>query len=1222
MQITADAITGGWQYPAITRGKVIFKNKVFVSEPFTETQWVQRCPIKLNNQVEGSVEVYYLEGRMEEDEGPFLKEEKDLINGIATMLGETISKRHSEEALQTLNKQLEHRVQERTEELHRSSERLKLATTAANIGIWENVTNENYSIWSDEMFSIYGLKKQKQVLHSTSHKLILSEDLPILEEALKKCSEDKITTNVSYRIKHPQTNQIKYISSFATPVLDNNNNKVKRIIGVNLDVTQHREMEEALEREKNRLQLFLDNSPIPVGITTGSKLKYCNKVFLNLFGKKKGDSIIDIYKNIEDRDKMLKEIGVNGELLNYEIQMLDKTKNICNINANYFPITFDNSPSLLFWMVDITSLKKTEETLKTSKESADRIVDSSPVPMTVIIDETEEIVRVNQAMANLINSSIGELYQHDTPELCDKLNIDRKTLSKILKEKGRIDNYELRMNCFHSGSKLWVLLSSQPLIYEGKKALITTIINISDIKRIQNDLQKARDIAEAATLAKSQFLATMSHEIRTPMNAIIGLSKLALRTDLNKKQENYISQVESNSLSLLRIINDILDFSKIEAGKLGIEKTIIKLDDIMNIVANLNAYKAQQKGIEFLVQIDRNIPAALIGDQLRITQVLSNFCSNAIKFTEKGEILLQAKLISKSNSAAKIEFSVKDSGIGLTETQKGKIFKSFTQADQTTTRKHGGTGLGLTICQSLASLMNGDIHFQSEENKGSTFYFTLQLGIKDPYTGSSLVLPRDLQGMKVLICDDNAYSRKQLTDTLEILSCRAQTTCNSDEVISLFNKETNDPCRILLLDYDIPSKDGLSIYKEIQQKFSLKIPVLVMINMYHEEETRAELNKYGVKNYITKPITCSKLFESIIDVFGKNKSSLRGGTTKKIDLDNKLLHIQGAKILLVEDIAVNRQIARDFLENAGFNVSTEKDGLKAVTRIQRNDKFDLVLMDLQMPVMNGYTATQKIRKLKTASELPIIAMTADAMVGVKEKCLEAGMQGMVTKPIDPAVLFNTLVKWLNPGLANKKINKQTIQQSENILLSLSGLDLESTMPRFNYKTDRYLTAFNNFYKTFNGFCAQMEELIDENKTDDACKLVHSLKGVSANLGATVIQSLAIKIEQQLMKSNSQKSRFYLRKMDKALQRIFKEFLILTQNNDPDTENDKLDIKEVFAELRKFISQNNPKAKELAMSLRAKQLNQILVNKLNDTLARYNFKAAFTILDDLESSINQ
>ncbi|HWR41285.1 MAG TPA: response regulator [Patescibacteria group bacterium] len=651
------------------------------------------------------------------------------------------------------------------------------------------------------------------------------------------------------------------------------------------------------------------------------------------------------------------------------------------------------------------------------------------------------------------------------------------------------------------------------------------------------ELAAAKEVAEAASNAKAEFLANMSHEIRTPLNVIIGMAHLVLKSELDAKQKDHIEKIQSSSQHLLSIINDILDFSKIEMGKLSIENTEFEIYSALDNVVSLIGDKASAKGLELLLEVDPDLPAKLVGDPLRLSQVLINYAGNAIKFTEKGEIVIGVKPVEQTDQDILLHFEVRDTGIGLTEEQRTKLFQSFHQADASTTRKYGGTGLGLAISKKLARLMHGEVGVDSEPGRGSTFWFTARLG-KGTATSKVLLPEPDLRNLRVLAVDDNDMARQNLVEMLRSMTFRTDEASSGEQAlqrIAVADAE-QDSYAIVFLDWQMPGGiDGIETVRRMESLSLVHEPKRVMITAYGQEEVLNAAEEARFEAVLIKPVNPSLLFDAAMRMLGRQTGDLprrsveRESGIKASDLEA----VKGARILLVEDNSLNQEVVTEILKEGGFSVDWAKNGKIAVKMVQEQS-YDLVLMDMMMPEMDGITATREIRKESRFDRLPIVAMTANAMNEDRDKCLEAGMNDHVAKPIDPEALFLTLFQWLDsrtktgllrPGRKRAAIKEEMAAGSTeaaspaepvpDALAQISGLDSGAGLKRFLNKRDFYEKILREFISVQADTLADIRRQLENGDYKTAERLAHTLKGIAGTIGATGIQQKAGQLEKAI-----------------------------------------------------------------------------------------------------------
>lgn len=634
----------------------------------------------------------------------------------------------------------------------------------------------------------------------------------------------------------------------------------------------------------------------------------------------------------------------------------------------------------------------------------------------------------------------------------------------------------------------------------------------------QNDVLEERSkAAEAAYEAKGIFLANMSHEIRTPMNAILGFCHLIMRTDLTDKQRDYMSKISGAGSSLLRLINDILDFSKNEAGKLTLERRSFNIRNAVDNQIFLVTNEADAKNVRLKTLFAPDIPHKVIGDELRFNQVLMNIVSNAIKFSENGSVTVEVKLTQPANEKVNISVSVTDTGIGLTEEQQKNLFTSFTQADSSTTRRFGGTGLGLIISKQIVEQMSGKIEVKSVANEGSTFTFNVVFDSAENDKRDMTDVPEHIQALRVLVADDNPASREILQSIFASWSMKIDLVASGEEVIGALvnHQNSHTPYDLLLLDWKMPGMDGLNTLKVMHSDAQInQFPHVILISAYGREQFEQEAEQSGVTSFLTKPIEESVLFSTIANLFNEQKTE---DDDQLPDTPTVSKQAQGKQVLLVEDNAINQEIAAELLTDAGLSVDTADNGLIAVEMVKANpDKYHAILMDVQMPVMDGIEATKTIRRTIGSDRLPIIALTAHAYEEERNKCFNAGMNDHVSKPIDPQLLVQTLDKWLHADTTKaapaQTVTALSLQVDETLPDHLHPFDIATALVRVNGKRKLLRKLIINFAESFEHVVKELKDKQQVNDMEGARRQAHTLKGVAASLELADVSRAAHQLE--------------------------------------------------------------------------------------------------------------
>ncbi len=794
-----------------------------------------------------------------------------------------------------------------------------------------------------------------------------------------------------------------------------------------------------------------------------------------------------------------------------------------------------------------------------------------------------------------------------------------------------------------------------------KASHLSLLTEIELHRKTDKELEKAKQQAEAATQAKSQFLANMSHEIRTPMNGIIAATDLAMAEPVSPEVDRYLHIIQNSSYTLLGIINDILDFSKIEAGQLELKERVFRLDEMFDRVMEVFVNQAAEKGIELLVDIEWQTPRILFGDSLRLQQILTNLISNAMKFTPPGGIIL----ISVHDISATTEglvdeqvmlfLSVRDTGSGIDPAYMPYLFEPFTQGDSSFTRKHEGTGLGLSICRKFVEMMHGTIRAESIPGQGSTLSFTIRLIKAGSNLPSRYVFPADIQGLNVLVVDDSADSREIMMKMLRAFGFRVLALSSGAEAVARLSAKAQEqePIELVLMDGKMPGMDGLTASRIIREELHLSLPI-IMMTAFSREITKSEAEKVGTNGFLAKPIFQSTLFDAIMDAFGK-EGAHRGGVKKDFTTRASMYkkQLQGCRILVAEDNLTNQQVAQAVLGGAGIAVTMVANGEEAVAAVQR-ESFDAVLMDIQMPKMNGYEATKAIRQLPGCDVLPIIAMTAHALKGDEEKCLEAGMDGYVAKPINQDRLFYTLWRRLKirrqrtedrgqnsvSSAAREELLQTDCRRQEISLPSdlcplapdLPGIDIGRVLQSTGLDWRTFQDILAGFSRDNRDTIAKLERARAEGEREELMHIAHSLKGSAGNIGAGELREAALELEQSCSENAPADT------VDACCMELKQELTrlltLLAQMKEPEGEKEAhlpppaghSDLNTLLAHLSEAIDRADPQeikaktAEVVGRLLDQPLLEASLLEKLKTETSRYDYEQAKKTILSLRSAL--
>ena len=907
-------------------------------------------------------------------------------------------------------------------------------------------------------------------------------------------------------------------------------------------------------------------------------------------------------------------------------------------------------------------LNKVNATIRESEKRFRLISETVPVAIIIVQLSNGLFLYANNMTSELLGQSNEELRNHTIFDFFEPES--QIVLTNMISYQKSVKNCELKGTKFDN-TPFCVELFSQPFLFNKEQSLLCALYDTTDRKNAEkvlqntkeelekrfnertselshanNALKKAKEIAEIATLAKSQFLANMSHEIRTPLNGIIGSVDLALMERPNFKVNRYLNIIHNSAQSLLRIINDILDFSKIEAGKLTLELRPFSLIEMIHTVIDMFASKASEKMIDLLIDIDDDIPDQLIGDGLRLQQIIVNLLGNAIKFTTVGFVLLKIDsetMIDQNNMM--FTFQVIDSGIGIPKEKINILFKAFSQIDASTCRKYGGSGLGLSISKQLVELMGGQISAESQQDKGSKFSFTIKLERTSDKKKTSHTQINTFHNKIAIIIDDCNESNRIIKKILNQYGIHSRPFYSGNDAIQYLNSLSSSDLSsvsLFIIDMFMPQLNGIETILAIRNDVKCEVPVILMIPFGKESETETVYHRFA-DICITKPFTSNTIFNAICTLSNQKNMVLKDKKFKKTQsIHDMKKALRGCRILVAEDNETNQIIVKHILENAGIIVTIVENGELAVKSALEN-QFDLVLMDIQMPKLDGFKATLHIREKLSKEQLPIIALTAHAFKSFEEKCMQTGMNSYVTKPIQQDVLFNKICQSVIP----LKRDKDTHDKEKIDLLTLSlkqpeeknkieplpkkmpGIDLEKILSRLQIKEKTYLNAIESYYNKNMNVIQTLKDLLNQNDYKNIYNTLHSLKGSSANIGANNLYEL-IKTFDKLSIDNSsiQFELTHIQQIEKELSTVFQSILKLLDYKHSSNktvvvleQSNPAKVQKAIRDFIRALERATPKTIETQFEKLKNFIDNPFIQKIEDMVMNFDYDEALNMIKE-------